>query len=413
MKNSLTSITPPLNIATWNIRGKIDNPQVAETIIEDFKKYNIKIACIQETFSSELKIEHRYGTIINLHRESNRSRGIGFFLSSDMFKYYWDSCRISDRIGVLRLLTNPNRQCRRNNIVIINVYAPTVPLANKNPEELEHFYNDLNKTVELYKKKSRLVIVMGDFNAKVGIRKNVDDTFIGNFGLGKINDNGVNLINFAIHHKLFLANTNFQHKACHRTTWHNTTSFSHPVHNIIDYIIIPQNMKEILIDSRTRNGTTHGSDHSLLLAKLDLSCFHIIVSKTSKKYSKPSLSKEFKYNINSIRDDPKLQDKYTKVLNNKLNNIVCSNSLLDEMTSDDSKSPQECISMVQAAMVESAMAVGSGASRGPEPRDAQLRWLSQRQLLRAPGPGPSSADPEEPLAQADQEENARTYGYAL
>ena len=54
------------------------------------------------------------------------------------------------------------------NITVIQAYAPT-----SNAEEAEKFYEDLQDLLELTLKKD-ILFIMGDCNAKVGIRKHLD-----------------------------------------------------------------------------------------------------------------------------------------------------------------------------------------------------------------------------------------------
>ena len=55
------------------------------------------------------------------------------------------------------------------------------------------------------------MVIVGDFNAKVGKRTNENEKrAIGNFALGERNDNGEELVNFAIENELFIMNTMFQ-----------------------------------------------------------------------------------------------------------------------------------------------------------------------------------------------------------
>ena len=56
------------------------------------------------------------------------------------------------------------------NIKIIQVYAPT---NNAEEARVEHFYEDLQDLLELTPKKDVLFII-GDWNAKVGVRKHLE-----------------------------------------------------------------------------------------------------------------------------------------------------------------------------------------------------------------------------------------------
>ena len=56
------------------------------------------------------------------------------------------------------------------NIIVIQVYAPT---SNDEEAEVEWFSDDLLDLLELTLKKD-ILFIMGDCNAKVGIRKHLD-----------------------------------------------------------------------------------------------------------------------------------------------------------------------------------------------------------------------------------------------
>ena len=76
------------------------------------------------------------------------------------------------------------------NITVIRVYAPT---RNAEEAEVERFYEDLQDLLELTPKKDVLLII-GDWNAKVGSQKAPGVT--GKFGLGMQNEAGQRLREF-------------------------------------------------------------------------------------------------------------------------------------------------------------------------------------------------------------------------
>ncbi|GFO47642.1 craniofacial development protein 2-like [Plakobranchus ocellatus] len=83
---------------------------------------------------------------------------------------------------------------------IIQVYAPT---ANSNDEDLDKFYNELD-TAKTQCKFQDPLIIMGDFNAKVGTEK-VDDT-LGKHGLGIRNERGEKLIEWCQTNNIIVGN---------------------------------------------------------------------------------------------------------------------------------------------------------------------------------------------------------------
>ena len=90
------------------------------------------------------------------------------------------------------------------NITVIQVYAPAT---NAKEAEVEQFYEDLQKLLELTPQKDTLFII-GNWNAKVGSQEIHGVT--GNFGLGVQNEAGRRLTEFCQENTLVIANTLFQ-----------------------------------------------------------------------------------------------------------------------------------------------------------------------------------------------------------
>lgn len=63
------------------------------------------------------------------------------------------------------------------------------------------------------------VIVIGDFNAKVGCSKANEYPILGKHGFGERNARGDRLINYAFEYKLSIMNTFFKKKQNRRWTW--------------------------------------------------------------------------------------------------------------------------------------------------------------------------------------------------
>ena len=113
----------------------------------------------------------------------------------------------------------------------IQVYTPTADSSN---DEINSFYNDLQITLNSILKKD-YCIILGDFNAKIGIYQPLWKDTMGKFGIGNINECSERLLQFCITSKLFVVNTAFPHKLSRKWTW------NHPdgVHkSMIDYVIV-------------------------------------------------------------------------------------------------------------------------------------------------------------------------------
>ena len=82
------------------------------------------------------------------------------------------------------------------------------------------------------------MVIVGDFNAKLAKeRMKMEKRAIGNFALGERNNNGEELVNFAIENELSIMNTMFQKHPRRLLTW---TSPDGKNKNQIDYVLIQQ-----------------------------------------------------------------------------------------------------------------------------------------------------------------------------
>ena len=72
---------------------------------------------------------------------------------------------------------------------MVQVYAPH---NEREEEEKDHFYEELQQTIDGCKRND-IVVVMSDFNAKVGGDNEGYESCIGRHGMGDKNDNGERL----------------------------------------------------------------------------------------------------------------------------------------------------------------------------------------------------------------------------
>ena len=87
----------------------------------------------------------------------------------------------AERVAALKLRLTP-----KHTLTLIQVYGPT---SDHNDEEIEDFYDVLNKACD--EQRGTWNLVLGDFNAKIGIRQPTESfEVLGPHGLGRRNDNG-------------------------------------------------------------------------------------------------------------------------------------------------------------------------------------------------------------------------------
>ena len=155
------------------------------------------------------------------------------------------------------------------------------------------------------------IIVAGGFNAKTGSGWERDE-FKGNIGKyqkGILNSSGTKLLETCKKHNLIITNTLFQHKRSHRTTWtapfrdfttRNGEERRNPVRNQIDYIIIRDEHRCFVTNSRSYSGINTDTDHHLVKMEINFEWHKIKSKKTTpkKSTSKPLQTKLNKPNIN-------------------------------------------------------------------------------------------------------------------
>ena len=98
-------------------------------------------------------------------------------------------------------------------VVIVQCYAPT---QDHGDEEIKEYYNEIHKCLKLVKS-TDVLVVMGDWNAKVGKEETGHTT--GKFGLGDRNLRGESLIQFCQKETLIATNTFYQHHKRLLYTW--------------------------------------------------------------------------------------------------------------------------------------------------------------------------------------------------
>ena len=136
-------------------------------IINEMKRMGVGILGVAETcregvgsFPAELPEDvggDKY-TVFYSGERKNR-RGVGMIVTKEVEKsiMMWEP--ISERIMIMRLKMAPV------NLLIVQIYAPC---EIEKDEEKERFYERVDQVIKEHRKGRECLIVMGDFNGKVG-----------------------------------------------------------------------------------------------------------------------------------------------------------------------------------------------------------------------------------------------------
>ena len=108
----------------------------------------------------------------------SKEAGVGFAVSN--------SISISDRLITLRIQLKSGYHLK-----LVSVYAPTM---QRSQEEKELFYNQLLNAIK--GNSDDHLIILGDFNKRVGSDWLLWPNVLGQHGVGRMNSNGLMLLDF-------------------------------------------------------------------------------------------------------------------------------------------------------------------------------------------------------------------------
>ena len=259
-----------LLVGAWNVRTLLDRDNTARPerrtalIAKELARYRIDIAALSETrFAHEGILKEDGGGYTFFWRDKpeaeDRLHGVGFAIRTSLMKSIPSlPVGINERLMKLRLPLTKSRH-----LAIISAYTPTL---TNSDETKEQFYEDLDQLIRSTSHSDKLLI-MGDFNGRVGKDQTSWKRILGSQGVGKMNSNGLLLLSKCAEHGLCITNTVFRQADKFKTTW--TLPRSKQWH-LIDYIIVRQRGLRDVCITRAMRGAECWTDHRLIRAVLKL-----------------------------------------------------------------------------------------------------------------------------------------------
>ncbi|BHF74133.1 hypothetical protein SprV_0401721700 [Sparganum proliferum] len=164
---------------------------------------------------------------------------------------------INDRLMSLRL---PLRRGGKY-ATIISAYAP--PMTSPDAPR-DKFYEDLHALLATVSKADKL-IVLGDFNARVGTDDAVWRGVLRPHGLRGSNDNGLLLLRTCAEHRLILTNTFFCLPERERATWRHPRSRQW---HLLDYVLVRRRDQRDVLVTKAIADADGWTDHRLVISKM-------------------------------------------------------------------------------------------------------------------------------------------------
>ena len=195
--------------------------------MKEMRRYKIGILGISECRWSglgRLKTQTGETSLYSGRDDEVHQSGVALALDKESAKFIERWAPISDRIISARFYS------RYTKTSIIQVHAPT---NGADVEAKDEFYDQLQKVIDSVPKHG-ILILMGDWNAKVGKRQVGEGCVMGKEALKCVrNDNGVRFVDFCATNSLVITTTSFPHKDIHKYTW---TSQDGHTRNQIDHV---------------------------------------------------------------------------------------------------------------------------------------------------------------------------------
>ena len=259
MKMEVLSAKRKTKLGFWNVRTMYETGKLAQVTAE-MQRYNLHILGVSEsrwTGSGRMKTSTGETVLYSGREDDQHHEGVAIILKKGTERSLVEWRPINSRLMMARL------KGRHSNMTLIQCYAPT----NDNDHEAKDaFYEQLQAAVNTAPRHD-LLIVMGDFNAKVGSDNTHAERTMGTHGCGSINDNGARLVELCTANDLVIGGTLFPHPDVHKLTW---CSPNRRDCNQIDHLMINGTWRRSLCDVRVRRGADVGSDHHLVVADLKI-----------------------------------------------------------------------------------------------------------------------------------------------
>ena len=143
-------------VGTWNVRTLMPAGK-HEQLTHAMSRYHWNIVGLCEMCwknFGEMSTDDGYKVYFN-GEEGKHEYGVGFLMHKEAVDAVLGCQPVSSRLISIRLRAAPF------NIIIIQVYAPT---SGHDDSEVDHFYQQLQETIEQTQKKD-ILVVQGDWNA--------------------------------------------------------------------------------------------------------------------------------------------------------------------------------------------------------------------------------------------------------
>ena len=248
-----------LNGISENLQDVSDSRKTA-VINNELMRLNVDIATLQETrLADSGALKEKDYTFYWQGKGSGEHReyGVGLAVRNSLLSMIEPGSNGSERLLTLRLNTTAGP------VTLVSVYAPTMSATSDTKDQ---FYENLAAIISSVPNNEQLIL-LGDFNARVGADHDTWPSCIGQFGVGKMNESGQRLLELCTYHDLCIANSYFRTKPQHKVSWrHPRSKHWHQ----LDLIILRRASLKNVLHTRSYHSADCNTDHSLVCCRIRL-----------------------------------------------------------------------------------------------------------------------------------------------
>ena len=195
----------------WNVRTLLETKRThirpTAIVARELDRYGIDIAALSETrILGDTRIEESGGGYTFFLKGKpvgdKHHHGVGFAICTRLVMHLDGKLPV----GINERLMKMSFPLEGSTLSIISAYAPTLALSD---EVKDSFYGALSDAIDEVPSSHKL-LVLGDFNARVGSDHTNWENVIGRHGVGNENSNGTRLLSLCAQNELSITNTFFQ-----------------------------------------------------------------------------------------------------------------------------------------------------------------------------------------------------------
>ena len=242
-----------LAIGNWNVSSLTGKEQELVCEAQQYRLDVVGISSTKRRGSGTVELNGGWKIFYSgVDAAMSAQAGVGLLVSPNIAECVVDWVPLGGRVCLLKLNLQERSLC------ILQVYAPNIK--SQYEAFLEEVEVALGKATS-----SESLVLLGDFNAHVGIDNGTWKGVIGQHGDPDINKNGRCLLQFCATNGLCIMNTFFQHKRIHKYTWYRDSLGQR---SLIDFCIVSADLFSTVSDVRVKRGAELSTDHHLVVCTL-------------------------------------------------------------------------------------------------------------------------------------------------